>query len=239
MSLDNESNPAARRRNGKAPRVHAERLSRRERVVTPRCTRFRDEVQERLAAATPDAGYHGAERRRWRGRVARLVCCLDELHTQGAGDSALGALLLLAFRAVLPLADPDWWRAHPRVRLNAEIRRQLKRIDKRRRRQARRRSAGTDLGRLGLLVTRAAAIYARHGDVAALGLCARLFDSLDQALAGTGAVGPPVIGQQCRTSRPAAQQRRSPTATTPGPLTSVPGKEEDAWTSTAFCSGST
>lgn len=204
-----------------------------------RCTRFRDEVQERLAAATPDAGYHGAERRRWRGRVARLACCLDELHTQGAGDSALGALLLLAFRAVLPLADPDWWRAHPRVRLNAEARRQLRRIDKRRRREARHGRAETALGRLELQASSAAAIYARHGDVAALGLCARLFDALDQALAGAGGLGPPVIGQQCRTRRPATQPRRSQTATMPGPRTPVPGKEEDAWTSTAFCSGST
>ncbi len=149
-------------------------------------TRYRDEARARMVSAPPDVGFHGNRRRRWRHRVHHLGDCLDELQARGGDDSGLDALLLLAFRALLPLADPGWWHAHPMARLNAAARRRLRRFDKRRRQGARRRWADSTLGQLGLQACGAAAIYARHGDVAALDRCAGFLDRLDQALAGAG-----------------------------------------------------
>ena len=140
------------------------------------CTRYRDEATARLGAGSPDAGFHGAGRRRWRTRVARLARSLDQL---GPGDPTLGPILRLAFRALLPLSDPGWWRAHPKARLNAEARRLLRGIDKRRRRAARCGWARTELDRLLLDACGAAAIYARHGDGPALDRALRLIDVLD------------------------------------------------------------
>ncbi len=146
-------------------------------------TRYRDEARARLASEPPDDGYHSNRRRRWRDRVSRVARCLDEL---GPEDPTLERILRLAFRALMPLADPGWWRAHPKARLNAAARRQVRWIDKRRRQYARRGRAGTALGRLGLRACGAAAIYARHADIAALDLCVRFLDLLDEALAGAG-----------------------------------------------------
>ncbi len=190
-------------------------------------TRYRDEARVRLAAEPPDAGFHSNGRRRWRDRVARVACCLDRL---GADEPTLEPILRLAFRALLPLADPGWWRAHPRARLNAETRRRLREIDKCRRRAERRGRAATGLGRLRLRAFGAAAIYARHGDVPALDLALRLIDHLDEALAGAGAA-PPATGRERRTGCPAAKQRQlrplGAACHNAGAADAAPGKEED------------
>ncbi len=159
------------------------------REPTPRSPsrRYRDEARARLASAPPDASYRGAGRQRWRDRVSRLARLLDELQAGGGDETGLGPLLVLGFRALLPLADSGWWRARPKARLNAEVRRQLRKLDKRRRRIARGGGGDTALGRFGLRACGAAAIYARHGDAAALAACLRLLDHLDAALCGTGA----------------------------------------------------
>ena len=56
MSFDTESNPAARRRNGKAPRVHAGRLSRRERVVLDLLAGGGEMAGLELVVASPKLG---------------------------------------------------------------------------------------------------------------------------------------------------------------------------------------
>jgi hypothetical protein len=81
-----------------------------------------------------------------------------------------------AFRVFLPLADPGWWRAHPPVRLNAAARRELRRLDKKHKRGARRAWAGTLRAEMASRLAAASAVFLRRGDAGALAGCRRLSD---------------------------------------------------------------
>lgn len=143
-----------------------------------RSTKFRDQALARVTSAPPDAGYHRAERRAWRGTVAGLARRLDELHARGLGRRAQGRLQLAAFRAFLRLADPGWWRVYHPAKLNARKRRLLRRVRKLRRRGRRRGWTSAGRGALELRLCDAIELYVRRGDGEGFARCQRLLEAI-------------------------------------------------------------
>ncbi len=141
-------------------------------------TGFRDQALARVTSAPPDADFHRAERRRWRGTVAGLARRLDELQVQGREGQAKARMQLQAFRAFLRLADPRWWRGYPAARLNARQRRLLRRLRKLRQRGRRRGWTTTGRGALELRLCDAIEVYTRRGDGDGVARCRRLLEAI-------------------------------------------------------------
>ncbi len=134
------------------------------------CRRFRD----RLAGVTSGSG--GAESGRWCDLVHQLASDLDRIHDLGVEARPEARVFRAAWRAFLPLADPQWWRAHPPARLNHQGRRLLRRLAKKRRRAARRPGHG-----LVLRLADATAIYARADDGESIERCRQLTAAITEA----------------------------------------------------------
>ncbi len=148
-------------------------------------------LTEALARVTPEPGEEdpgGEERAVWRDEVVALARRLDELERplggRGGDLQAAGgvrpespgsglAVIRDAFHAFLPLADPEWWRFHPPRKPNARVRRQLRQLDKQRKRSLRRPAANAEEDFRRWLYD-AIALYARAGDRRGLDRCLRL-----------------------------------------------------------------
>ncbi len=143
----------------------------------PRSTEYRDQALARVTSGLPDAGYYDAGRVAWRAWVAGLARRLDGFPVRGLDARVGGRVLLAAFRAFLPLADPEWWRARSPARLNAGQRRTLRGIRKLRKR-ARRGWARGGLGALELKLCDALEVFTRHGDGDRFGRCLEVIDAL-------------------------------------------------------------
>ena len=177
-------------------------------------TGFRDQALARLTSGPPDEGYCEERRQAWRAWVARLAARLDQHRAGGAEASPASEFLAEAFGAFLPLIDPEWWRAHPPVKLNARKRRHLRSVRKLKKRAARYRWAAAG-GREGYLrLCEAIEAFARAGDEAALERCQRLLEAITDS-----APPPAVAGAACRSSGrdgrpascgPAIEKRRRP-----------------------------
>ena len=166
-------------------RHEAPRLSRREREILKillcggemaGLAFFRDQALARVTSEPPDPEFGRPERHRWRVWVARLALTLDGFHTRGQGGELACRVLVDAFRLFLPLADPGWWRVHPTLRLNAAARRELRSLDKKCKRAARRAWAGTVRAAIASRLVEASAVFLRRGDAGGMARCRRLSD---------------------------------------------------------------
>ncbi len=198
------------------------------------CTRFRDQARARATTEPPDAGYDLDERVGWRLWVAGIAADLDRLHSAGRGGERTAWVLLDAFHAFLPLADPGWWRAYPPSRPNAARRRELRRIHKARKRILRHGRERSPAGDLALWVVDAAEAYLWAGDAVGVGRCQRLINAFQGSPESESADLrrlTPVRGWAAAGDSTTAAGEppggRAPVATTPGSVSRSRGKEDD------------